>query len=188
MALLPQDIVVALKLVAKGDASRRWTYAELSEELSSSPSQVFRSVRRAETAHLLSAPQVPTMRPLDGAPVGESGVFLFPIKNNLREFLIHGVKYAFPVERGGPTRGVPTAEAAAPLIAHFGSGFAMPPVWPYPAGSTRGLAFSPLSKNAPEAALRDPKLYELLTLVDAIREGRAREREFAIRALSARLE
>ncbi len=187
MALLSQDVVVALKLVAKGDAGLRWTYAELSEELSSSPSQVFRSVRRAETAHLLSAP-VPAMRPLDGAPVGEPGVFLFPIKHNLREFLIHGVKYAFPVERGGLTRGVPTAEAAAPLIAHFGSGFAMPPVWPHPAGSTRGLAFSPLSKNAPEAALRDPKLYELLVLVDAIREGRAREREIAIRELSARLD
>jgi hypothetical protein len=31
------------------------------------------------------------------------------------------------------------------------------------------------------------KLYELLALVDAIRDGRAREREIAIRELKARL-
>jgi hypothetical protein len=51
----------------------------------------------------------------------------------------------------------------------------------------RGIAFSPLYKNAPQAALRDPKLYELLALVDAIREGRSREREIAIRELTARI-
>jgi hypothetical protein len=39
-----------------------------------------------------------------------------------------------------------------------------------------------------QAALQDPKLYELLALVDAIREGRARERELAIRELTARID
>ena len=34
---------------------------------------------------------------------------------------------------------------------------------------------SPLYKNVPTAARRDPKLYELLALVDAIRDGRARD-------------
>jgi hypothetical protein len=37
------------------------------------------------------------------------------------------------------------------------------------------------------AALRDDKLYELLALVDAIRDGRAREREIAARELKKRL-
>jgi hypothetical protein len=36
--------------------------------------------------------------------------------------------------------------------------------------------------------LKDRKLYELLALVDAIREGRAREREIAIRELTARID
>ncbi len=36
--------------------------------------------------------------------------------------------------------------------------------------------------------MRDPKLYELLALVDAIREGRAREREIAIRELTAKID
>jgi len=36
-------------------------------------------------------------------------------------------------------------------------------------------------KNVPHAALRDPALYELLALVDAIRDGRASERNLAER-------
>jgi len=36
-------------------------------------------------------------------------------------------------------------------------------------------------KNVPHAALRDPALYELLALVDAIRDGRASERNLVER-------
>jgi hypothetical protein len=100
------------------------------------------------------------------------------------------VKYAFPVQRGGPTRGIPTAEAAPPLNQYFPESFSLPPVWPSANDderSTRGIEFSPLYKNV-VAASRDPKLYELLALVDAIREGRAREREIAIRELIARID
>jgi len=39
----------------------------------------------------------------------------------------------------------------------------------------------------PHAALRDPNLYQLLALVDAIRDGRARERNLAERDLVQRL-
>lgn len=179
--LRAQDVIVVLKLVADGDG-KNWTYSELSEELSMSASQVFRSVARAETARLLSVPSPPIGR------VEGISLFARPNLGNLTEFLVHGVKYAFAVERGGPTRGVPTAEAASPLKEHFPQEFPLPPVWPHAEGPVRGIAFSPLYKNVPQAALRDPKLYELLALVDAIREGRAREREIAIRELRARID
>jgi hypothetical protein len=52
----------------------------------------------------------------------------------------------------------------------------------------RGYEFSPLYRSVPKAALKDQAIYELLTLVDAIRDGRARERELAIKLLSERLE
>jgi hypothetical protein len=185
MSLHSQDVVVLLKMLASRDANRRWTYADLGTELFMSASQVFRSVRRAEAARLLSAPTVP---PPPGSEEESTRVWPWPNNNNLKEFLIHGVKYAFPVERGGPTRGIPTSEAAPPLNVHFSSDFPLPPVWPHATGSVRGIAFSPLYKNVPEASLRDPKLYELLALVDAIREGRAREREIAIRELTARID
>ena len=41
--------------------------------------------------------------------------------------------------------------------------------------------------TVPKAALKDNRLYELLVIVDAIRDGRAREREIAIKELKARL-
>ena len=99
---------------------------------------------------------------------------------------MHGVKYAFPPERGGITRGLPTAGAAEPRNRKVMQEDPMP-VWPFEDGPARGYSFSPLHKNVPRAASRDPGLYELLALVDAIRGGRARERELAQRELSTRL-
>lgn len=184
MSIRPQDIVVLLKLVANRGAATRSTYADLSKDLFMSASQVFRSVQRAEASHLILVPGI-------SAESNEElpRKWLWPYNGgNLKEFLIHGVKYAFPVERGGPTRGIPTAEAAPPLDQQFQQDWPLPPVWPYAHGSVRGIAFSPLYKNVPQAATQDRKLYELLALVDAIRDGRVREREIAIRELSARID
>jgi hypothetical protein len=145
-----------------------------------SPSQVFRSVVRAEEARLLYR--------LTGPPkYTKDQTRFYPIRDNLKEFLIYGVKYAFPVHRGGLVRGMPTAHAAPPLKEQMAESSDPPPVWPDPEGAVRGLEFSPLSKNVPAAARRDPKLYELLALVDAIRDGRAREREIAISELEQRI-
>jgi hypothetical protein len=181
MDLRPQDVVLALKLLVHD--SKPWSYSKLGEELGMSASHAFQSVLRAEAAQLLNPSK------LSSSPTRRSrGMIPQPNRHNLKEFLVHGVRYAFPVERGGPTRGIPTAEGAPPLNQHFHAPPLVSPVWPYAEGSARGAGFSPLSKNVPQAALRDPKLYELLALVDAIREGRAREREIAIRELTARID
>ncbi len=184
MPLHPQDVVVVLKTLAH--RGKKWTYAELGKELDMSASQVFRSVDRAEAARLLMSTSAfpAASRAGEESPL----TLMLPHNSNLKEFLIHGVKYSFPVERGGPTRGTPTAEAAPPLNQILAQDFPFPPVWPDPAGLYRGVAFSPLHKTVPQAAMSDPKLYELLALVDAIREGRAREREIAIRELTARID
>jgi hypothetical protein len=169
MELRPQDVVVALKLIASlGEPP---TYAKLAGELALSSSQVFMAVERGRVARLLESHDQPK-----------------PNRANLKEFLIHGVKYAFPAERGGTSRGVPTAYAAPPLNQLIVQSGDAPPVWPDPEGTVRGLEFSPLYHNVPKAARRDPKLYELLALVDAIREGRGREREIAIREIIARID
>jgi hypothetical protein len=55
-------------------------------------------------------------------------------------------------------------------------------------GPVRGYSFAPLHKNVPLAALEDARFYELLALVDALRDGRARERDLAGRELKKRLE
>lgn len=169
MNLKPQDVLVLLKLVALGN--RSWSYAWLAVQLGMSPSQLHAAVKRALTAQL--------------AVRNEETVV--PNLRNLEEFLIHGLKYTFVPERGELTRGMPTAHAAPPLERHFATSAEPPPVWPDPEGSVRGMAFSPLYKLAPGAAREDERLYELLVLVDAIRGGRARERELAIRELRKRL-
>ena len=170
MILKPQDVVVLLKLVALGD--RAWTFQGLAVELSISQSEVHAAVRRAVTARLMTEAASGAGRPVRAA---------------LLEFLVHGVKYAFAPERGQLTRGVPTGYAAPPLDKVIAGSSEPPPVWPYAEGKVRGYAFAPLYRTVPEAALRDPALYELLALVDAIRDGRARERNLARQALEKRL-
>lgn len=96
--------------------------------------------------------------------------------------------YTFPAEPGAMTRGVPTHYAASPLKQHLEQGPEPPPVWPYSQGTTRGYSYAPLHKNVPKAALDDPRLYELLALVDGLRDGKACERDLAIKELRKRLE
>jgi hypothetical protein len=169
--LKPQDIFVLLKLVVMG--SRPWSYAILAVELGMSSSQVHSAVKRTLAAQLAV----------------RHGEKIMPHFRNLEEFLVHGLKYVFWAEHGEMTRGIPTAYAAPPLAELFVSTAAEPPpVWPDPNGEVRGIAFQPLHKLAPQAARADNNLYELLTLVDAVRSGRAREKEIATKKLRMRLE
>ena len=168
MSLKPQDVVVLLKLLLYGDS--RPSYAQIAKDLFLSPSEVHAAVQRARQARLLQG--------LEPGALNRSA---------LLEFLIHGVKYAFPPERGELTRGIPTAHAAEPLKSQIAMGNDPPPVWPSANGKVRGYSFAPLYKTVPQAALRDPLLYQMLALVDAIRDGRTRERHLAEEALKSRL-
>lgn len=159
MILKPQDVLVLLKLVAWNRES--WTYQELAESLGMSPSEVHAGMSRAFAARMVDAEKRRPLRP----------AFL--------EFLVHGLKYAFPPERGGQTRGMPTGHASPFAESKFSASDEPPPVWPHPQGKRRGLAFSPLYAAAPEAARQDNALYRLLVLVDMIRGGNARERKWA---------
>ena len=155
------------KLVSYG--GRRPPIAQMGAELGLSPSQVHASLRRLERSRLIaSSTNEPQLRAVE-------------------EFLLHGVKYAFPALRGEATRGIPTAYAAPPLREVIALGEELPPVWPDAEGDVRGLTLEPLHRAVPKAARQDPVLYELLALIDARREGRARERQLAERELTARL-
>ena len=106
-----------------------------------------------------------------------------PNLSALEEFLIHGVKYAFPATRGGLTRGIPTSYAAEPLCRLIKAGSEPVPVWADPQGTTRGITLAPLYRTVPEAAKLDSLLYERLALIDAIRDGRTREHNLAEKEL-----
>ncbi len=156
MQLNPQDLVVALKLAIHPGL----TFQKLADALSLSTSAVHRSATRARSSGLLLADRQPN-RPA------------------ILEFAIHGARYAFPAVRGGMTRGMPTAHAAPPLVDLIVQDTDPVPVWPDPHGETRGTSFKPLYRGATKAARADAKLYECLSLIDALRGGRARERNLA---------
>jgi hypothetical protein len=108
-------------------------------------------------------------------------------RRNLTEFVLHGLKYAFPVKPGAPHRGIPTAFAAPNLAGQLISAGEDIHVWPYPEGDRRGPAIKPLFRSAPEAALKDERLYGYLALADAIRIGGPRESGLARELLQARI-
>ena len=93
-SLRAQDVLVLAKLVGYGGP--RPPIARTATDLGLSPSQVHASLKRLERSRLVDA--------TGGRPI------LKPVE----EFLIHGVKYVFPAQRGEVTRGVPTSWAAPP--------------------------------------------------------------------------
>jgi hypothetical protein len=165
VALKPQDLVLALKLAV--NSSRIFTFASLSEEVCMSTSEVHAASRRAQACRLLNP-----------------GASLQASKSALREFLSHGIQYVFPPVIGSLTRGMPTAHSSEVLSKHFSGEVELPVVWPHFEGGTRGLAYYPLYPSVPDACQKDPRLYAVLSLVDALRGGQARDREIAVGLLA----
>lgn len=166
--LKPQDLLVALKIAVR--PQQQLTYAALAKELSMSASEVHASTKRAEQSRLLV----------------RSDAGLVPVRHSLQEFLIHGVKYAFPALTGPLTRGIPTGLAGPVLRQHFDHHDDLVPVWPDPEGDVRGISIYPIYPSVPVASRIDHQLYEVLTLIDALRGGAARERELAEQSLMER--
>ena len=166
MELKPQDIVVALKLcIIKASES----YASLGNSLSISASEVHAAVRRLTEAGL-SDPDNKSIH-----------------RTKLRDFIIQGVPYAFPAKTKEVTRGMPTAWAAPVMVGLIAQSDQSVPVWPDPEGKVKGVSVKPLYASVVKAATNDSALYDLLALVDAIRLGRARDRNIAEEELTLRL-
>jgi hypothetical protein len=167
-ALKPQDLVVTMALaIHHGHRS----FAELASRLHMSTSEVHAATERAELSRLVAR--------VAGQPTA--------IASALQEFLIHGLKYAFPPLIGATTRGVATGAGAEPLRKHFAEMGDSAFVWPDAEGQARGASLQPLYPSVPQAARLDPDLYAMLVLVDGIRAGAARERELATKELLSRL-
>lgn len=163
MSLRAADIPVALRLAEAPEAK----YKDLSADLGMSASTAYESVQRLQGAGLLR-PESRTVNWLA-----------------LREFLAHGLRYAFSVRPGALVRGVPTAYSAPPLSGRILADDAV--VWPDSEGQVEGQAIAPLLPRAHELPERCPSLYQLLALADALRFGRVRERVLALEALDVRL-
>jgi len=163
LSLKSHDVCVALQVLLQPE----FTFRELSAGVGLSLGESHNSVQRLSVAGLL----LPHRHDVNRAA--------------LVEFVLHGVPYAFPGELGPESRGVPTAHSAPALEGWVSD--AEPVVWPHLDGERRGASLAPLCHNAPSIVHSNPELYRWLTLVDALRVGRARERSRAKELLEEEL-
>jgi hypothetical protein len=161
----PQDVVVLLKLVKENDSP--WTQTSLSRELFLSQSEISESLRRSLYARLVFD---------KGRSINRKA---------LLDFIKFGLPYVFPQQPGMVQRGFPTAHSAPPLSNEILSDEKY--VWPSAKGTARGHSILPLYPSVVHAIQLDDSLYELLALVDAVRIGRARERNLAMEILESRI-
>lgn len=182
--LKPQDIVILLKILStkilSQDNYEMLPQNRLAALLCMSASEVNAGIKRLILSGLLS-PVISNDR--------TKKIVYMPNKKACEECLISGVKYFFPIQLGAYSRGIATSYAAPILEQHLILGDDPIPVWPYGDGDKRGLALEPLYSSVPKslAEFPDQLFYELLVLVDAIRSGRARERNIAIQLLKKKL-
>jgi len=163
----PQDIVILLKLIVINNDN--WKNIDLAKSLQISASEISEALNRCRIAGLVDTQK----RKVN--------------INSFKEFLIYGLKYAFPAEPGAVVRGVATAHSAYPINEYIASGNDIY-VWPYAKGTQRGQAIEPLYKTLPAVVQNENQLYELLVITDTIRIGRAREVKIAIEQLEKRLQ
>ena len=160
----PFDLVVGLRLLRSAG-----TIAELAAELAAVPSQVHAALKRLATAGLLRA---------DGRSANARA---------LGEFVLTGVRYAFPAIRGSIVVGVPTAYSAPALSSLVDANDVL--VWPAAnaPGAVRGFALTQLYPGAVRLPVTSPEMYRLVTLVDALRIGDPKTRNAAREQLEVAL-
>ena len=154
----PQDILIILKILLWED--NQWSIDRIAKSVGLSASETHAEIKRCEKSGLYST------------------VTRKPVRSSLEEFIIHGLKYAFPVEPGPLERGMLTAHSAPPLSDIIASNDELY-VWPYEEGNARGIKITPLYPSVPFACKTDSELYQYLALIDSLRIGRARERKLA---------
>lgn len=163
----PQDILILLKMVVLGPPLQ--SNSVLVRSLKISAAEISEALERCRIAKLVD--------------VSKKRVNV----KALEEFLLFGVKYVFPAQPEGITRGVSTAFSASPIKEHVVQSNEKY-VWRYSKGTERGQAIEPLYKTVPEIIAEEAELYELLVIVDTLRVGRVREVEIATKELKTRLD
>lgn len=165
-SLRPFDIAVALRLVLVPEDR----YEPLAGALATSTSAVHRSVARLQHAGICG-PGSRTVR-----------------EEALHEFLVHGVRYAFPPVHGPERVGLPTAGSHPDIAAAIGDGEALRPmIWPSDSGTVRGETLVPLFNGLTKVASKDARLHAMLACVDALRVGTPTQRTAAAQLLRRQL-
>lgn len=157
----PQDVVILLKILILQQAD--WQYRDLSSSLYISISEVSESLNRSHLAGLIDERRKKVFR------------------QNLMEFIEHGLHYVFPQHPGSMVTGIATAHSHSFYQHLFVSEVNY--VWQDADGDMRGLAIEPLYKGVVKAVKQDEMLYKMLASIDIIRVGKIRELKTALQEL-----
>jgi hypothetical protein len=161
----PQDVALLVKLLAK--KSEEWRQVDVAGEMGLSQGEIAKSLQRLIRAGLVNGKR--------------------PNRTAALELIIHAVKYVFPVRLGALAVGVPTgisSPAHVKMVVQNGDDVF---VWASPLGKKRGQAIEPFYSKLAEAALKDKEFYNLMSAIEILRVGRARERKLAEQYLQKRL-
>ncbi|MDY6787590.1 MAG: hypothetical protein SVK54_05640 [candidate division WOR-3 bacterium] len=158
-----QDILIALKIIERD--SEDWRIIDIAYNLKISQSEVHEGINRLHDSEIMHRRK-------------------HIVKNNLAEFIIHGLKYCFPAIPGMKSRGIPTSHSSEFLSNIVRDKDQDTVVWPYENGKSSGVSIPPLYSSVPYFVLENPFMYEYLCYIDAIRIGRKREREYAKKKIS----
>lgn len=153
----PQDIVVLLKIVSFDKSGTPWLRKDMAAALDLSNSEITNVFERLRSTGLID--------------VSKNAVHT----NALYEFLVYGLKAAFPPYVGAETRGILTGANAFADAGIKGPNY----VWEYHEGKQRGIAISPLYPEVVLAVQKDERLYRALCACDMLRVGQTREINFA---------
>ena len=164
---------LSTKATSKEDLSTQYTARVLENETGISTSQINLALNRCLDIGLAKKDR------RSGLPRAHTKA--------LYNFIVHGIKYVFPVKPSEITRGIAAAFAAPVLNDKLMSAGELVFIWPDAKGSIKGQAVEPLFKLAVYASQRDFEMYALLALVDAIRIGQPRESQLGIRVAEKRL-
>lgn len=159
-----QDVVIAIKLVGASDPN--WSYASLGSEIGLGHNQAHLACKRLVAASLMNDKRVN--------------------KRNFVEFLVHGVKYVFPPVWDGEQHGIPTAISSPEMKKELRSQQRV--VWPTrKRKDPKGDGLRPLHKCVFTVIEKDQFAYQILSVLDSIRVGSAREREIAVDYINSKI-
>lgn len=162
----PQDVALLIKIIARKSAVD-WRQVDVAIDLGLSQGEIAKSLARLNKAGLIHDKRVNRTAAL--------------------EFIIHAVKYVFPIELGALAAGVPTAISAPAhkdSVVQSGDDIF---VWPSLKGKVRGQVIKPFYPRLSEAALKDEEFYGMMSAIEILRVGRARERKAAEQFLERKI-
>lgn len=158
MALKAQDTLLALKYWSLRQGGQQSGVRAIADAIGISAGEVSKGTKRLIASRL----------------VVERDKNLFAEAGALLEWLCYGVRYAYPQEPAGYGRGMATSWNC-PLLESEMVPPVPPLVWLTPGGEVEGALIKPIHESVPFAASHDARLYQALSMLEAIRVGKPRE-------------